>query len=200
MGLKVDLSSESPALITAEGKSFRADDRHILGNFLQSSLDGQRLSDLVAAKNQGRAFELVSLSPASNFWIGSGHYLSFAEYRFALKARCNLLPVKTVVATLHIPPNIQPPTGGKDKKDQHLPRNPRRIFQITEVLTIGSSIHRQHPDYKNGTAAIKRGVFVTSWRTILQNVKSLLKTWKNTSQQSPLNFSLRMCLFNNKLP
>ena len=33
---------------------------------------------------------------SSNYWIRGGKYTSFAEYRFAIKARLNLLPTRTV--------------------------------------------------------------------------------------------------------
>ena len=54
------------------------------------------LSRWKTAKDQGRAAECVSAHPASNHWIVGGKYTSFAEYRFAHKARCNLLPTRTV--------------------------------------------------------------------------------------------------------
>ena len=38
----------------------------------------------------------MSAHPASNHWIVGGKYTSFAKYRFAHKARCNLLPTRTV--------------------------------------------------------------------------------------------------------
>ena len=38
----------------------------------------------------------VSAHPASSHWIKYGRYTSFQEYRFAHKARLNLLPTRTV--------------------------------------------------------------------------------------------------------
>ena len=49
-----------------------------------------------SAKDQGRAAECVGAHPASNHWIRGGKYTSFGEYRFAHKARLNLLPTRTV--------------------------------------------------------------------------------------------------------
>ena len=49
------------------------------------------------ASDQGRSFHLVSKHPSSNSWIRDGAYVSFAEYRFAMKARLNPLPTKVVV-------------------------------------------------------------------------------------------------------
>ena len=55
------------------------------------------LAKVLAAKDQGRSFHLLSNNQLNNFWIRTGKYLSFSEYRFAFKARLNLLPTKTVV-------------------------------------------------------------------------------------------------------
>ena len=49
-----------------------------------------------SARDQGRAAECVAAHPASNHWIRGGKYTSFSEYRFAHKARLNLLPTRTV--------------------------------------------------------------------------------------------------------
>ena len=54
---------------------------------------------LLAAPNQA-SFHLLSKSPCSNNWLCSGAYISFAEYRFAVKARCNLLPVHAVTSRI----------------------------------------------------------------------------------------------------
>lgn len=62
-------------------------------NFFRS----KHLESLLEAPDQGRAFHLAHLHQASNYWLKTGHYMSFAEYRFALKARCNLLPTKSVL-------------------------------------------------------------------------------------------------------
>ena len=48
---------------------------------------------LVKAQEAAKCF---SQHPASNHWVPSGKYTSFGEYRFALKARLNLLPTRTV--------------------------------------------------------------------------------------------------------
>ena len=56
---------------------------------------------LQAYKDQGRASFSTTKHPASNQWITTGRYLSFAEYRFAIKARQNLLPTRTVQKRFH---------------------------------------------------------------------------------------------------
>ena len=88
----------------------------------------------MAAKDQGRAFELVSLSPASNFWIGSGQYLSFAEYRFALKARCNLLPVKTEVARMG--------RGSGNKTCPKCHRQPETLAHVLNACPVSQGLMR----------------------------------------------------------
>ena len=57
------------------------------------------------ASDQGRAFSLVSKDPVSSHWVVNGRYMSFSDYRFALKARLNLLPTKTVVKRIGRPIN-----------------------------------------------------------------------------------------------
>ncbi len=47
--------------------------------------------------DKGRSFHLIHQDQSSNHWIPEGKYTSFSAYRFAIKARLNFLPVKTVV-------------------------------------------------------------------------------------------------------
>ena len=51
---------------------------------------------MLQAKDHCRAFHHISKSPVSSDWIQDGKYLTFAEYRFAIRARLNILPTKTV--------------------------------------------------------------------------------------------------------
>ena len=55
------------------------------------------INQLKSSPDQGRTFSCVSAHTASNSFIRSGRYISFSEYRFAIKARLNLLPTKTVL-------------------------------------------------------------------------------------------------------
>ena len=57
----------------------------------------RNLTELLKAKDQGKAFHLVCKNPVSSHWIYNGGYTTFAEYRFAIKGRLNLLPTKTVI-------------------------------------------------------------------------------------------------------
>ncbi len=68
-----------------------------VGAVLKTARDDRRLKMLLECTDQGRSFHLLAKSDASNHWITTGKYTSFAAYRFATKARLNLFPVKTVV-------------------------------------------------------------------------------------------------------
>ena len=57
----------------------------------------RQLNSLRAAVDQGKSFHSVAKHPSSNDWIGNGKYMSFADYRFAMKGRLNQLPVRTVL-------------------------------------------------------------------------------------------------------
>ena len=63
---------------------------------MRSALQAQHLTRWKSARDQGRTVQCVAEHPASNHWIRGGKYTSFNEYRFALKARLNLLPTRTV--------------------------------------------------------------------------------------------------------
>ncbi|KAL5509896.1 hypothetical protein EMCRGX_G005336 [Ephydatia muelleri] len=64
---------------------------------LRAKLLQRHMHSFKQANDQGRTSHCVSLHPSSNYWIHSGKYISFGEYRFAMKARLNLLPTKTVL-------------------------------------------------------------------------------------------------------
>ena len=82
--------------ISCGGKTIRWNKRHQIPSLLRSSLQSRYLQRWMAAADQGRAVSCTSQHPASNHWLTTGKYTSFGEYRFALKARLNLLPTKTV--------------------------------------------------------------------------------------------------------
>ena len=46
--------------------------------------------------DQGRTFTSLHTHSASNHWIATGDYMTFQDYRFAMRARLNLLPTKSV--------------------------------------------------------------------------------------------------------
>ena len=55
------------------------------------------LESLTKFPDQGKSFHSVARHTSSNSWIPDGKYISFAEYRFASKARLNVLPTRTVL-------------------------------------------------------------------------------------------------------
>ena len=65
-------------------------------NLMKRIKEEKILKRVLDSSDQGRSFHLISLHPSSSHWIPTGNYLSFAEYKFALRARLNLLPVGTV--------------------------------------------------------------------------------------------------------
>ena len=65
---------------------------------LKASAYQRHLHALLDCEDQGRAIASLQLHPSSNYWVSNGAFLSFPQYRFALKSRLNLLLVKTVQA------------------------------------------------------------------------------------------------------
>jgi len=82
--------------LAREETVYDAYQRKPIASMLREAKDEVRLNQLLEAKDQGRVFNLVSKSADSNHWIARGSFISFAEYRFAVRARLNLLPTKTV--------------------------------------------------------------------------------------------------------
>ena len=69
--------------------------RKFLSSLLRDSVQHRYLEKWKQHSDQGRATICTSAHPASNHWVTTGNYTSFGEYRFALKARLNLLPTRT---------------------------------------------------------------------------------------------------------
>ena len=90
--------------------TFNTRNKKKINSFIRSLHEEKHLEELNRATDQGRSFPLISKSAASNGWIG-GKYVSFADYRFAIKARLNLLPVKTVLRRM-----------GKSTQDTRCPK------------------------------------------------------------------------------
>ena len=83
--------------ISCNGRTISWTGKKNTGRALRANLLKQHVSNLHRASDQGRTSHCVALHPSSNHWIRSGKYISFGEYRFAIKARLNLLPTKTVL-------------------------------------------------------------------------------------------------------
>ena len=67
-----------------------------VSNLMRRIKEEKTLRKVLDSSDQGRSYHLISLHPSSSHWIPTGNYISFAEYKFALRARLNLLPVGTV--------------------------------------------------------------------------------------------------------
>ena len=83
--------------ITCGGKSIGWNGRRVICRLMRSGIQDTYVDRLMQASDQGRAMGCASSHPSSNHWITTGDYTSFGEYRFALKARLNLLPTRTVL-------------------------------------------------------------------------------------------------------
>ena len=82
--------------IRCNDKTLVWEGRKNLCRLLRSNIHQAYTQRLSQASDQGRAMSCVAAHTASNHWITTGNYTSFGDYRFALKARLNLLPTRTV--------------------------------------------------------------------------------------------------------
>ena len=130
-GATINLNNNS---LFCNGKSLRWDGKKKAGKALRTKLLEQHTRNLHWATDQGRTFHCVSLHPSSNHWIRSGKYISFGEYRIAIKARLNLLPTKTVLKRSG-KPNINTSCPGCNGEQEtlahvlnHCPRNGTNIM------------------------------------------------------------------------
>ncbi len=94
IGAKILLGDEVTLAVDDNPLTWRR--RKHCNRLLKNCCQQNHMEALVLAKDQGRTFSTVRQHPMSNHWIPSGMYMSFSEYRFGLKARLNLLPVKMV--------------------------------------------------------------------------------------------------------
>ena len=69
--------------------------RKDITGLLRDTVQRRYLEAWKRCTDQGRAASCTSAHPSSNHWVSTGRYTSFGEYRFALKARLNLLPTRT---------------------------------------------------------------------------------------------------------
>ena len=108
--------------INCNGKSYCWEGKKNVSRALRAKLLQRHLYNFKQANDQGRTSHCVSLHPSSNYWIRSGKYISFGEYRFAMKARLNLLPTKTILKRSG-KPNINtscPGCNGEQKTLAHV--------------------------------------------------------------------------------
>ena len=94
--LKCKLKFEGAAVALTH-REVTADSKREVRQLLSEVKTSHRLDRLLEADDQGRCFHLISKHSSSSQWIRGGAFVSFAEYRFAIKGRLNLLPTKAVV-------------------------------------------------------------------------------------------------------
>ena len=96
LGCQVTVEGMEVKLVRGE-KTVCAQRKKAVRQFLNDTRDAARLEHLLQATDLGRSFHLVSQHPSSSHWIKEGSFVSFADYRFAIKGRLNLLPTKVVI-------------------------------------------------------------------------------------------------------
>ena len=86
----------SEVSLTHADTTISARQKKLARKLLKEARGMRHLASLLEAQDQGRTFHLVSKTPSSNHWIHAGAYTTFSDYRFAIRARLNLLPTRTV--------------------------------------------------------------------------------------------------------
>ena len=89
---KFNLQDQS---ITCDGITLGWSKRRNITGLLRNAIQSRYVEDWKRCPDQGRAVICTSAHPASNHWVTTGRYTSFGEYRFAIKARLNLLTTRT---------------------------------------------------------------------------------------------------------
>ena len=84
-------------VVSCEDVEVRWAKRKEINQLLKQATQTRHLMSLQAT-DQGQVSYSTCLSEASNHFIYSGAFLTFPQYRFALRARLNLLPTRTVQA------------------------------------------------------------------------------------------------------
>ena len=120
-------------------------DKRAVRRLLNEARDASWLDQVLNAKDQGRVFHHASKHASSNSWIREGSFVSFADYRFAVKGRLNLLPTKVAVKRAGHPHidticpkcRSQPQTLGKCLHPQRRP-NERASQYCIAALVQGS--------------------------------------------------------------
>ena len=101
-GASMDVQLDCAILNTIQ-RPIGWDKRKLSCQYLKEGIAVRRLDCIKQHSDQGRAFDSISLHPDSTFYMYTGAFLSFPQYRYVNKARLNLLPVRTVQARCHKP-------------------------------------------------------------------------------------------------
>ena len=131
--LSCSVSFDGPnIMLNYDGTTTEAGQKETIRKTLRKASDNYRLNELLEAKDQGKSFHLVHKHWSSNHWIHSGAFTTFADYRFAIRARLNLLPTKTVVKR-----------AGKPDIDVTCPRCRRTLAHILNACTPNTGLMRE---------------------------------------------------------
>ena len=82
-----------PTSISLGDQEVPGDFRRVLLRELRTSRSRNWLKKWTSLAEQGGLAQTFSQTPESNFWIRDCRFMRYREYRFAIKARLNLLPV-----------------------------------------------------------------------------------------------------------
>ncbi|GIY87961.1 retrovirus-related Pol polyprotein from type-2 retrotransposable element R2DM, partial [Caerostris darwini] len=92
LGITWTFEDSVPSISFAD-LTLKPNSRRKILHSIRDRLRTARSSTLLRKKNQGKAIEVVSLSPASSHFISNGAYTRFADWRFIHRARLNLVPL-----------------------------------------------------------------------------------------------------------
>jgi hypothetical protein len=161
--LSCSVSFDGPNIMLNYDGTTEAGQKETIRKTLRKASDNYRLNELLEAKDQGRSFHLVHKHWSSNHWIHSGVYTIFADNRFAIRARLNLLPSKTVVKR-----------AGKSEIDVTCPRcrrSPETLAHILNTCTPNAGLMRERQHH---LIKISSGNTERSWKCIHRAKDSLV--------------------------
>ena len=150
LGCQVTIQGTTVTL-TKGDRTVSAQEKKAVRQLLNDARDDARLQQLLQATDQGRSFHLISQHASSSHWIREGSFLSFAEYRFAIKGRLNLLPTKVAIKR-----------AGKPHIDVTCPKcrqQPQTLGHVLNACTPNAGLMRERHNaiLKRLTAAIPAG-------------------------------------------
>ena len=134
LGCEVTIEGMEVKLMREEG-IVSARERKAIRQLLNEARDSSRLKQLLQALDQGRAFHLASKYPSSSHWVRDGSFVSFAEYRFSIKGRLNLLPTKVTIKR-----------AGKPNIDTTCPKcrqQPQTLGHVLNACTPNAGLMRE---------------------------------------------------------
>lgn len=164
---KLYLEEHQTTISSANGNIITPDHPRGLNHSVREHFRQNHLDSLLSTTDQGQSFKLASKSPSSNSWLATGQYVSFAEYRFALKARCNLLPVKTVKARMTR--NRPNPAQAPDTRCRKCLQQPETLAHVLNACQPSAGLMRER--HNSILDRIHRAIPKSTVKTILVDQK-----------------------------